>query len=53
MKRFLGTFTSRFNRRHQIFGHLFSGRYKALVVDSPTPGLSADGLGRMPVTSRS
>ena len=33
MKWFLGTYTSRFNRRHRVFGHLFSGRYKALVVD--------------------
>jgi REP element-mobilizing transposase RayT len=38
MKWFLGTYTSRFNRRHKLFGHLFSGRYKALVVDSTTPG---------------
>jgi hypothetical protein len=29
----LGTYTSRFNRRHKLFGHLFSGRYKALIVD--------------------
>jgi len=33
MKWLLGTYTSRFNRRHRVFGHLFSGRYKALVVD--------------------
>jgi REP-associated tyrosine transposase len=33
MKWFLGTYTSRFNRRHRLFGHLFSGRYKALIVD--------------------
>ncbi len=33
MKWFLGTYTSRFNRRHKLFGHLFSGRYKALFVD--------------------
>jgi REP element-mobilizing transposase RayT len=30
MKWFLGTYTGRFNRRHKLFGHLFSGRYKAL-----------------------
>ena len=29
MKWFLGTYTSRFNRRHELFGHLFSGRYKS------------------------
>lgn len=33
MRWFLGTYTGRFNRRHKLFGHLFSGRYKALVVD--------------------
>jgi len=33
MKWFLGTYTSRFNRRHKVFGHLFSGRYIALIVD--------------------
>jgi putative transposase len=33
MKWFLGTYTSRFNRRHRLFGHLFSGRYKSLIVD--------------------
>jgi len=38
MKWFLGAYTIRFNRRHQRFGHLFSGRYKSLLVDG-----SADG----------
>ncbi len=38
MKWFLGTYTSRFNRRHRLFGHLFSGRYKALVVDGSGHG---------------
>ena len=38
MKWLLGTYTSRFNRRHKLFGHLFSGRYKALLVDGRTPG---------------
>ena len=32
MKWFLGTDTARFNRRHKLFGHLFSGRYKSLIV---------------------
>jgi len=31
MKWFLGTYTGRFNRRHKLFGHLFSGRYKSLI----------------------
>src|SRR5512139_3136346 len=34
----LGTYTSRFNRRHRLFGHLFSGLYKALVVDGSGNG---------------
>jgi len=38
MKWFLGTYTSRFNRRHKVFGHLFSGRYKALIVDGSGTG---------------
>ena len=38
MKWLLGTYTSRFNRRHKLFGHLFGGRYKALMVDNATPG---------------
>ena len=38
MKWFLGTYTSRFNRRHKLFGHLFSGRYKSLVVDGSGDG---------------
>ena len=38
MKWFLGTYTARFNRRHKLCGHLFSGRYKALVVDAASPG---------------
>ena len=38
MKWFLGTYTSRFNRRHKLFGHLFSGRYKALIVDGGSDG---------------
>ena len=38
MKWFLGTYTSRHNRRHKLFGHLFSGRYKALIVDGSGDG---------------
>ena len=38
MKWFLGTYTSRFNRRHKEFGHLFSGRYKSLLVDGSATG---------------
>jgi putative transposase len=38
MKWLLGTYTSRFNRKHHLFGHLFSGRYKALPVDASGTG---------------
>ena len=38
MKWLLGTYTGRFNRRHKLFGHLFSGRYESLVVDGPGTG---------------
>lgn len=38
MKWLLGTYTSRFNRRHKMFGHLFSGRYKSLNVDGSGSG---------------
>ena len=38
MKWFLGVYTSRFNRRHKLFGHLFSGRYKSLIVDGSGNG---------------
>jgi len=32
MKWFLGTYTTRFNRRHKLNGHVFAGRYKSLLV---------------------
>ena len=38
MKWLLATNTSRFNRRHGLCGHLFSGRYKALFVDESASG---------------
>jgi putative transposase len=38
MKWLLGTYTGRFNRRHKLFGHLFSGRYKAVMVDGSGNG---------------
>jgi REP element-mobilizing transposase RayT len=33
MKWFQGTFTQRYNACHQLWGHLFQGRYKAKVID--------------------
>ena len=38
IKWLLGTDTSRFNRRHKLFGHLFCGRYKSLIVDGSGSG---------------
>jgi putative transposase len=38
MKWLLGVYTNRFNRRHRLFGHLFSGRYKSLLVDGSGNG---------------
>ena len=38
MKWLQGAYTQRHNSRHKIFGHLFQGRYKAVVID----GRSAD-----------
>ena len=38
MQWFLGTYTARFNRRHRMSGHLFSGRYKSLIVDGSGNG---------------
>jgi putative transposase len=38
MKWLLGTYTGRFNRRHKQPGHLFSGRYKSLIVDGSGNG---------------
>ncbi len=38
MKWLLGTFTNRINRRHGLVGHLFSGRYRSLVVDGTGRG---------------
>lgn len=32
------TYTIRLNHRHKLFGHVFSGRYKALVVDGSGNG---------------
>ena len=37
MKWFQGTYTQRFNGRHRLPGHLFQGRYKALMIDPEEP----------------
>ncbi|HEV2435612.1 MAG TPA: transposase [Verrucomicrobiae bacterium] len=33
MKWAQGVYTQRYNSRHKLFGHLFQGRYKAVIVD--------------------
>jgi REP element-mobilizing transposase RayT len=38
MRWLLSAYTLRFNPRHKRFGHVFSGRYKALVVDGSGNG---------------
>ena len=38
MQWLLGSYTQRFNRRHGLSGHLFGGRYKALLVDGREGG---------------
>lgn len=38
MKWLLSVYTTRFNIRHKVCGHLFAGRYKAMVVDGSGNG---------------
>ena len=38
MQWLLGVYTNRFNHRQKEFGHLFSGRYKALLVEGSGNG---------------
>ncbi len=38
MRWLLSAYTIRLNHRHQLFGHVFSGRYKALLVDGSGTG---------------
>jgi putative transposase len=38
MKWLLGVYTKRFNLRHKLCGHVFAGRYKALIVDGSGDG---------------
>lgn len=41
MKWLQGTYTRRFNARHHVSGHLFQGRYRALIVDDQDPAFLA------------
>ena len=40
MRHINGVYTQQFNRRHELLGHLFQGRFKAILVD---PGFGPDG----------
>lgn len=42
MKWWLGVYTKRFHARHKLFGHLFSGRYKALLVEGSGQSAAAE-----------
>ena len=39
MRQINGVYTQSFNRRHHLSGHLFQGRYKAIVVEPAAWGL--------------
>lgn len=39
MRQLNGIFTQRYNRRHRQVGHLFQGRYKAILVEKESHGL--------------
>jgi putative transposase len=52
MKWLLGTYTMRFNHRHRLFGHLFSGRYKAMPVDNSGTGYLKSVCDYVPSQSR-
>ena len=55
MRWFQTTYTARFNARHRLCGHLFQGRYKAIVMDSDEPGYFrtvSDYIHLNPVRSR-
>ena len=38
MRWLLSSYTIRLNHRHHLFGHVFSGRYKALLIDATASG---------------
>ena len=38
MRWFLGSYTIRLNHRQKLFGHVFSGRYKAVVIEAGASG---------------
>ena len=44
MRWLLSAYTLRFNPRHKRFGHVLSGRYKAVLVEGERDGISAHGL---------
>ena len=49
MRWFQNTFTRRFNVCHGLWGHLYGGRYKAILIDRGKIGLGGCLLGAWPV----
>jgi REP element-mobilizing transposase RayT len=45
MRWLLSAYTIRLNHRHQLFGHVFSGRYKALIVGGSGSGYLKSACG--------
>ena len=39
---FQTTYTVRYNARHRTSGHLYGGRYKAVLVETPDGGSAGD-----------
>ena len=46
MRWLLSAYSLRLNHRHKLFGHVFSGRYKALVVDDHRPDSATTAHGQ-------
>ncbi len=44
MRRLNGVYTQAFNRRHRRVGHVFQGRYKAILVDKESYLFVAEGM---------
>ncbi len=49
MRQLNGQYTQRFNRRHKLVGHLFQGRYKAILVQKEAYLLELSRYVRIPV----
>jgi REP element-mobilizing transposase RayT len=55
MRWLLSAYTIRLNQRHKLAGHVFSGRYKAQIIDGQSPGylrVACDYVHLNPVRAR-